>query len=393
MTFLLILFTIQTLAIFLNFLKFLSRKHMVDVLRFTYGFFLIFSGFIKILDPLGFSYKLQEYFEVFGMEWIIPLSLVLSIAVCAFEILIGFCLIYGIQVKNALYANLALMIGFTFLTFYSAYFNAVTDCGCFGDFMKLEPWFSFQKDVILLIVSVVLFINKSAINKIFNTRLTYKLLLVSCLIVLFVPFYALANLPFIDFRAYSIGSSITDGRQLPDNAVKDVYEDVWYYEVQGEIKEFSTSQKPWEIEGAVFKDRVSKLISKGDEPLIHDFDILDEMSGFDMTDSILNLNKVVLVVCYDIEKTNIKGHRSINNFLSYSIDNRIPVYGLSSSSKDELNSKLSNIDLKYPYFLVDQTTLKTIVRSNPGIIVLDKGVVIDKFHWRNAPSQLINNQD
>ena len=393
MTFLLILFTVQTLAIFLNLLKFLSRKHMVDVLRFTYGFFLIFSGFIKILDPLGFSYKLQEYFEVFGMEWIIPLSLVLSIAVCAFEILIGFCLIYGIQVKNALYANLALMIGFTFLTFYSAYFNAVTDCGCFGDFMKLEPWFSFQKDVILLIVSVVLFINKSAINKIFNTRLTYKLLLVSCLIVLFVPFYALANLPFIDFRAYSIGSSITDGRQLPDNAVKDVYEDVWYYEVQGEIKEFSTSQKPWEIEGAVFKDRVSKLISKGDEPLIHDFDILDEISGLDMTDSILNLNKVVLVVCYDIEKTNIKGHRSINNFLSYSIDNRIPVYGLSSSSKDELNSKLSNIDLKYPYFLVDQTTLKTIVRSNPGIIVLDKGVVVDKFHWRNSPSQLINSQD
>ena len=393
MTFLLILFAIQTLAIFLNLLKFISRKRMVDVLRFSYGFFLIFSGFVKILDPLGFSYKLQEYFEVFGLEWMIPLTLILSIAICAFEILIAFFLIYGIQVKKALYANLVLMISFTFLTFYSAYFNAVTDCGCFGDFMKLDPWFSFQKDIVLLVVSIVLFINKSIIKQIFSTRLTYQLLLTSCLVVLFVPFYALANLPFIDFRAYSVGSSIIDGRQLPDNAKKDVYEDVWYYEVDGEVKEFYTADKPWEIHGAIFKDRVSKLISKGDEPLIHDFDILDEISDVDMTDSILNLNRVILVVCYDIEKTNIKGHQKIKKIISNSIDYGTPVYGLSSSSKYDVNNKLSSIDIEYPYFLVDQTTLKTIVRSNPGVIVLENGVIVDKFHWRNVSDQFIHTQD
>ena len=123
------------------------------------------------------------------------------------------------------------------------------------------------------------------------------------------------------------------------------------------------------------------------------FDILDEMSGVDMTDSILNLNKVILVVCYDIEKTNINGHKNINKFILNAMDDSVPVYGLSSSSKEDLNNKLSNIGVEYPYFLVDQTTLKTIVRSNPGIIVLDKGVVVDKFHWRNAPNQLIDIQD
>ena len=379
------IFIIQGLAIFFGLTQFISKKLMTSLLRFTYGSFLIFSGIVKILDPLGFSYKLQEYFEVFGMEWLVPLTLVLSIFICAFEILIGFCLCYGIHVKKALYANLILMIGFTFLTFYSAYFNAVTDCGCFGDFMKLEPWFSFQKDVILLIVSVVLFLNYSNITPIFNEQKVKKLLIASFILMLCIPFYALLNLPFIDFRAYKIGASITEGRQLPDNAKKDIYEDVWYYDVQGVTKEFSTSQKPWEIQGAIFKDRVSKLIEKGDEPIIHDFDIVNESSGFEMTDSILTMDRVMLIVCYDIEKTNLKGHDKIDGFVKSAMEANMPVYGLSSSSLDDIKIKLSKQNLDYPYFLVDQTTLKTMVRANPGVFILENGVVMNKWHWRNVP--------
>ena len=120
---------------------------MVHVLRFSYAGFLLFSGFVKLIDPLGFSYKLQEYFEVFGMEWLVPASLFLSVFIILFEILLGICLIFGFQIKKVMWGNLLLMIFFTFLTFFSAYFNKVTDCGRFGDFMKLDPWHSFFKDI------------------------------------------------------------------------------------------------------------------------------------------------------------------------------------------------------------------------------------------------------
>lgn len=381
------IFIVQGLAILLGLARFISKQLMVHVLRFTYGAFLIFSGSVKILDPLGFSYKLQEYFEVFGMDWVIPLTLILSIFICVFEIFIGLFLISGVQVKKTMYANLMLMIGFTFLTFYSAYFNAVTDCGCFGDFMKLEPWVSFQKDVMLLVVSLILFIYQSNIAVLFNTHNTRRILVVAFIVVIFVPFNALSHLPFIDFRAYKIGANITEGRKLPENAVKDIYEDVWYYEINGEVKEFSTDQKPWEIEGAQFKDRISKLILKGDEPLIHDFDIVDNVNDLDMTDSILNMERVMLVVCYDIEKTAISGHTKINQLITASLADGTPVYGLSSSSENDIKIKLSKSDLDYPYFLVDQTTLKTMIRANPGVVVIEYGVVANKWHWRDVPEK------
>ena len=393
MKFLVSIFIVQGLSVLLGFMKLISKQSMVNVLRFTYGTFLIFSGFVKILDPLGFSYKLQEYFEVFGMEWLISFSLLLAVFICVFEIFIGLFLLCGIHVKRTLYSNLALMIGFTFLTFYSAYFNVVTDCGCFGDFMKLEPWFSFQKDIILLIVSMVLFRYQVRIDPIFNQKTTNHLVLTSFVVILFVPIYGLSHLPIVDFRDYKIGASIVEGRKLPDDAKKDIYEDVWYYEIQGEIQEFTTSQKPWDIEGAVFKDRVSKLISKGDEPLIHDFDIINEMIGMDVTDSLLSMERIILVICYDIEKTNLDGHDQIDVFITNSMASNIPVYGLSSSSYDDVKTKLMTKNLNYPYFLVDQTTLKTVIRANPGVLLIEDGVVVDKWHWRDVPEYVSDKID
>ena len=149
MTFLITFFCSQLLIVLGTILKIISNKMMIHFLRFSYASFLIFSGSIKLIDPIGFSYKLQEYFEVFGMDFLVPLSLILSITVILFEICLGIFLIYGFQTKKVMWGNLLLMIFFTFLTFFSAYFNKVTDCGCFGDFMKLDPWFSFQKDISL----------------------------------------------------------------------------------------------------------------------------------------------------------------------------------------------------------------------------------------------------
>ena len=385
MNLLITIFFIQALSILLGFMKIISQKLMINSLRFSYAAFLLFSGFVKILDPLGFSYKLQEYFEVFGMEWLFPFTVLLSVLICALEIFIGIFLALGTFIRQTLYVNLVLMIGFTFLTFYSAYFNVVTDCGCFGDFMKLDPWFSFQKDIILVIVSVVLFFYQSKITFLLKQK-DLKLILASSLcLVLFIPIYGLSHLPLIDFRAYKIGSNIVDGKTLPLEAKKDVFQDIWFYEINGQITEFNTSEEPWNIEGAVFKDRETKLIKKGDEPLIKDFDIIDSFNDIDMTDSILSMDYVLLVVSYDINTTNAAAHSKINNVL---LSSNIPTYGLSSSSSYDVEAKLFTTTLPYPYFLVDQTTLKTMVRSNPGVVLLHNGTVIDKWHWRDVPKKL-----
>ena len=141
-------------------------NYLIIFSRFLVGWLFIFSGFIKLNDPLGFSYKLQEYFEVFGVEWLSSLSLFLAISICSLEVLLGLCLLLGSYIKCVMWGNLALIIFFTFLTFYSAYFNKVTDCGCFGDAIPLSPWESFTKDVILLILITILFVNQDKIKSI-----------------------------------------------------------------------------------------------------------------------------------------------------------------------------------------------------------------------------------
>ena len=354
---------------------------IINFLRFIYGAFLIFSGFLKLIDPLGFSYKLQEYFEVFGIEWLVSLSLLLAIFVCLLEIFLGLLFIFGLYVREIIWVNLFLMIGFTLLTFYSAYFNAVTDCGCFGDFMKLDPWNSFYKDIVLVILSIVLLTFQTYIQPLFNDKISQRLLITASIVFFSIPIYALSHLPFLDFRPYKVDTNIIEDRKLPPNAKQDVFQDVWYYEIDGEVKEFTTDESPWSIDGAVFKDRLTKLISKGDEPPIHDFDMY-QANGDEMTDSILNMDRVFLLISYDINKTNLKGHVK-----SYEMNTKVPIYGLSSSSIDDIKLKLGLDELKYPYLSVDQTTLKTIVRSNPGLVLLEYGVVVDKWHWRDIPKK------
>ena len=388
MTFLITLFAIQVFSILLSLTKVIPNKMMISLIRFSYSIFLLFSGFLKLIDPLGFSYKLQEYFEVFGMEWLIPLSLFLAIFVVVFELLLGFCLIYGIHVKKVMWGNLLLMLFFTFLTFFSAYFNKVTDCGCFGDFMKLDPWDSFLKDVYLVFISIVLFVKQKDIKQLWVSHVTNRLLIGNLVLVSMVSIYTLLHIPLLDFRAYKVGTNIVEDRQLPSNAKQDIYEDIWYYEINEETREFTTEDEPWKIQGAVFKDRKSKLISKGDEPLIHDFDIIDEYSGRDMTDSILSMDRVFLLINYDIEKTNLNGHNNIMGFIQSVMNREIPVFGLSSSSVEDVENKLDNNLLKYPYFLVDQITLKTMIRANPGLFLLENGFVIDKWHWRDVPDDV-----
>ena len=379
------LFIIQISTVVLSILKLIKVRAMINVLRFTYGPFLIFSGFVKTVDPIGFSYKLQEYFEVFGMLWLNDFTLILSILICTFEIMLGFLLLLGSHTLKVLVLNLLMMLGFTFLTFFSAYFNVVTDCGCFGDFMKLDPWFSFQKDIVFVIVSSVLLYNRRLISPILDESKTKYSILIALIIFLFFPIYGISKLPLIDFRPYKVGSNIAELRKLPSDAKLDVYDDVWYYELDGKTIEYKTEEKPWDIEGAKFVDRETILVQKGDEPKIKDFNIVNDLTKNDITDSVLSLDYVALVISYDFDKSNLKGLESVDNSINELSNIGIPSLTLSSSNflNNQILDKSKQISKTYN---VDQTTLKTMIRSNPGIIFLKKGNVISKFHWRDAPN-------
>jgi hypothetical protein len=251
--------------------------------------------------------------------------------------------------------------------------------------MKLDPWFSFQKDIVFVIVSSVLLYYRQLILPILDESKTKYSILIALFIFLFFPIYGISKLPLIDFRPYKVGSNIAELRKLPSDAKLDVYDDIWYYELDGKTTEYKTEEKPWDIEGAEFVDRKTVLVQKGDEPKIKDFNIVSDLSKNDITDSVLSLDYVALVIIYDFDKSNLKGLELLDNSINELSNIGIPSLTLSSSNflNDKISDKSKQISEAYN---VDQTTLKTMIRSNPGIILLNKGTVISKFHWRDAPN-------
>ena len=195
-------------------------KSTVNICRILVGALFIFSGFIKLNDPLGFSYKLEEYFsyDVLNIPSLIPYALGLAVFVVVFEVILGVFLLIGYKPKFTVWSLLGMIVFFTFLTFYAAYFDKVKDCGCFGDFLKLTPWQSFSKDVILLVLILVLFFGQRHIKPVMTTFGTSLVALLSFIVSLWFGYYVLMHLPAIDFRAYKIGDNLQENMKLPPDA-------------------------------------------------------------------------------------------------------------------------------------------------------------------------------
>ena len=192
--------------------------------RLAVGLLFIFSGLVKINDPLGFSYKLQEYFEVFNITFLNNVSVLIAVLLCAFEIVLGFALLIGVRAAAVAWGLLLLIIFFAFLTFYSAYFNVVQTCGCFGDAIPLTPWQSFSKDLVLLLLIIVLFNNRKKINPLYNPKTGDRLLITAAVIALGIGIYTYNFLPFIDFLPYKIGANLNDEMKTPPGAMPDEFE-------------------------------------------------------------------------------------------------------------------------------------------------------------------------
>ncbi len=280
-------------------------KYLVAFSRIFVGVLFIISGFIKLNDPVGFSFKLEEYFSqgVLDLPFLMPYALAISLFVVILEVLLGVMLLIGFRAKFTLWSLLLMIVFFTFLTFYSAYFNKVTDCGCFGDAVKLTPWESFSKDVILLVFIIILFIGKKYVKSIFGSN-TKRVITASSLVICVVfANYVLRHLPAIDFRPYKIGANIKEGMEMPENAQKPVFEYAWKFSVNGEEKVFVTNGDYPTVEGE-FIDVETTEIQKGYEPPIHDFTI--EQHGEDFASSLLQEPKLMMIIAYDLRKSNYK---------------------------------------------------------------------------------------
>ncbi len=373
-------------------------KILVQIARFFVGVLFIFSGFIKLNDPLGFSYKLQEYFapEVLDLEFLSPYALLLSIVLVIVEILLGIALLLGHAKKLALWLLLLMIAFFTFLTFYSAYFNKVTDCGCFGDAIPLVPWESFAKDVVLLVLILFLFWKREYINPAFaksslgDSRLSGErsgkahrsiIIFIAFIACMGFGYYVLMHLPWLDFRAYKEGSNITENMIIPDDAPQAVFEYDWKFLVNGEEKIITTAGGYPEVDGK-FIDYETRQVSEGYEPPVHDFTI--ERNGEDYTSTFLEKENVIVVVAYNLDKTETEAYYNIRKATEEAIRKGYSVIGLTSSSQEINEAFTRDYKLPFKFYFTDETALKTIIRANPGIMSLDKGTILQKLHWNDA---------
>lgn len=357
-------------------------KALVSISRILVGVLFIFSGFIKLNDPLGFSYKLQEYFspDVLNIPFLEPYALIISVLVVVFEVVLGVFLLIGYKPKFTVWSLLTMIVFFTFLTFYAAYFEKVKDCGCFGDFIKLKPWETFWKDVALLVLIIILFVGVKYINPVFGKLPTTVFALLSFIISLWFGYHVLMHLPTIDFRAYAIGKNIQEGMLVPEDAPKPIQEYSWKFNINGEEKVIKTNGSYPSVEGD-FIGVETKVIQEGYTPPVVDFSI--ESADEDLTVHFLSQDNLVVVVSYSLESIEKSGALKLKALQDEARKNNYQIIGLTASG-DEAKERINeayNID--FDWYLCDEKALKTVVRSNPGILELDKGLVQQKVHWND----------
>ena len=358
-------------------------KKLIGFVRVFVGVLFIISGFVKLNDPVGFSFKLQEYFapDVLNIEFLSPFALGLAIILVIVELVLGVALIIGYYKRLTMWLLLLMIIFFTFLTFYSAYFNKVTDCGCFGDAPPLTPWQSFTKDVILLIMIVFLFINIKHIKPFFSNFSRSIIIFATFIACLSFGYYVLMHLPAIDFRAYKEGVNISEGMTIPEGAPEAVFDYNWKFNINGEEKIITTQGEYPSSEGE-FIGVETEVVEEGYVPPIHDFTI--EKDGENFTEKFLNTPNLIVIIAYDLNKTEWNGWPVIKELTNDALKKGYSVIGLTASGDASVNDLKEKQNINFDFYFTDATTLKTIVRSNPGIVKLHNGTIIQKRHWNDA---------
>lgn len=350
--------------------------------RYIGGIVFIFSGFVKAIDPVGSQIKFADYMAAAGLAIDGRILLAAAMILCAVEFITGILLITGSLYRWGVYLYFLFMIIFTPLTLYLAIYNPVSDCGCFGDAIHLTNWETFFKNIVFLAIGVVLLITRDK-YKPPAWAFTTDAMMTGSTLILFLLFmaYNIRYLPAIDFRPYKTGTNIVESMTIPENAPQDVFEITLIYEKDGVSKEFTLENYPANDTTWKFVDQKSELISKGYEPPITDFHI-STLEGREITDFLLyDSGYSLLMISHDLDKANQKDLEE--GFLAgfNAESNGISFYVVTSTTRQETEKYLNGLQ----FCTADGTLLKTIVRSNPGYLLLKEGTIIGKWSPATLP--------
>ena len=381
--------------------------------RLFTGALFIFSGLVKANDPVGFGIKLEEYYDVFAerwswtsflfkADWLIESVNLQAAFLTSLEVALGILLILGIWKNLTTWLLLLLILFFTWLTGYSAITGSVTDCGCFGDFIPLTPLQSFYKDLVLLVLILIIFILRKNIKPIVSPIGGIAIAAIVTGFAVYVNAHVLKHDVFLDWRPYAVGDSIVKNMQLPPNPKKDVVELNYVYtnkktgetvelaflntELEdkaklAELTKYSADKENWNLDTSFTKVKV-----KGDRAKISDFAVSDEQGDF-ITDQILsNPDYTLMVVSASFEHTSKLGWEKINAMQKAAEKEGVFTYALVGEGRDEIEKFRHNNQTAFPFYTGDYKVCLTIARTNPNVVLLKEGVVIDKWAWRDLPS-------
>ena len=341
----------------------------------------IFSGFVKAVDPLGTVYKIEDYLKAFGGFFtdLLPLAGAAAVCLIAVEWVLGICMLCNVRTNITSWVSLAFYLVMTPLTLWIALTNPVSDCGCFGDALVLTNWQTFWKNVVLLALVIILLCCKKSIPQLFSWWAELIIVSVGLAALVSVMCYSYNHLPPMDFRPYKVGNNIPELMEIPEGAPADEYEITFIYAKDGVQQEFTVENYPKGDSTWTFVDQKSVLVKKGYEAPIHDFEIMT-MDFEDITYDVLESEEpVTLIIMYDLQKTDFNQIEKVKDALA----NNLLCYILTGSGEEEIQEFCMQHDIDMNAFcFTDPVTLKTIVRANPGMIVVKNGIIIEKHNFK-----------
>ena len=363
-----------------------TRSILLDISRIFLGSVFVFSGFVKAIDPLGSTYKFEDYFYAFGgiFESFAAISFPLAILLSTLEMVIGFNLILKVHMRLTSIIALLFMAVMTPLTLYIAIKkNLVTDCGCFGDALVISNWATFYKNLVLVALVAMLFTFHNHARSYFTKKVQHNLFALFALVAISLSVYCYLHLPLLDFRPYKVGVHIPTAIAIPVDAPSNEYQTTFIYEKDGLQKEFTLENYPKGDSTWKFVDQKSILVTEGYKAPIHDFSIVDAQYN-DITERVIyDLGSTYLLIMYDVAKTSEKGALKAEKIYQESLLNGTKFYALTGSSDEDIQRFKENTGVTYPFCKTDPITLKTIIRANPGLVLIKNGTITGKWNWRD----------
>ncbi|OIP83263.1 MAG: hypothetical protein AUK44_05590 [Porphyromonadaceae bacterium CG2_30_38_12] len=353
--------------------------------RFVLGAVFVFSGFVKAIDPLGSTYKFQDYFAAFGGAFygLTDYAFFLAIALSTIELSIGLNFLTGVHVRITAWVALGFMLVMTPITLYIALTNPVSDCGCFGDALVITNWQTFYKNIFLLALVISLLFTTKHLIVFLSKRASSILTVLFVIVGVSISIYAYNHLMPIDFLPYKVGVHIPDAMAMPKDAAVDVYETTFIYEKNGSQKEFTLDNYPANDSTWKFIDQKTTLIKEGYKPPIHNFTIFNKYND-DITANVLSYEGYTyLLIMYDLQKTSSEGAQAGETFYKKIKNKHLQFMALTASSDNEIAAFTDRNKLSFEFFKADPITLKTMIRANPGLMLVKNGTIIGKWHWKD----------